>query len=273
MIPTRAFGKTGVQVTQLGLGGEGILRTYDRPKEAAAVIERALARGIRYFDTAPAYAGSLDYYGATLGERRQDLFLASKTASRSRDGSLRILDESLARLRTNHLDLWQLHDLRTQTDLKQIFGPNGAIHALDAARAAGRIRFAGLTGHHRPDILLQAMCEYPFDSVLIPLNPADGVRLPFRAVLEEARRRGMAVIAMKVLSAGLLIETGVCSAQDALSYVWSLPGVSVAIVGCTTPEEVEQNVRTAQGFRPLSLSAQRRLEANCAFAGLTPYKK
>lgn len=272
MISTRIFGQTGVQTTQLGLGGEGVLRTHDCPKEAAVVIERAIALGIRYFDTAPAYASSMDYYGATLGTRRRDIFLASKTASRSRDGSLQILEDSLRRLRTDHLDLWQLHDLRTQTDLKSIFARDGAIHALDEARSAGLIRFSGLTGHHRPEILLQAMSEYPFDSVLIPLNPADGARLPFAAVLTEARRRGMAVIAMKVLSGGLLIQSGACSARDALTYVWSLPGVSVAIIGCRTPEEVEENVYTAEAFQTMPETNQRELEARCSFGEFTPYK-
>ena len=100
-------------MTQFALGGEGVLRTHGRMAEAVAVIHRALDQGVNYCDTAPAYAGSLDYYGAALGERRRDVFLASKTHDRTRDGSLRLLDESLKRLRTDHLDLWQLHDLRT----------------------------------------------------------------------------------------------------------------------------------------------------------------
>lgn len=100
VIPTRPLGKTGVPVTIIGLGGEGVLRTWGREREAARVIERALDRGITYYDTAPAYSGSQDYYGAVLGERRQEIFLASKTHDRSRDGSLRLLDESLKRLRT-----------------------------------------------------------------------------------------------------------------------------------------------------------------------------
>src|SRR5262249_29140164 len=112
-IPRRALGQTGCEVTQFGLGGEGVLRTHGRMPEAVAVIHRALDEGVSYCDPAPAYAGSLDYYGAALGERRRQVFLASKTHDRTRDGSLRLLDESLKRLRTDHLDLWQLHDLRT----------------------------------------------------------------------------------------------------------------------------------------------------------------
>src|SRR6266550_6931375 len=125
-LPWRPLGRTGQHMTLFGLGGEGVLRTVGRTTEAVRVIQRALDQGVNYCDTAPAYAGSLDYYGAALGERRRDIFLASKTHERTRDGSLRLLDESLRRLRTDHLDLWQLHDLRTQGDLKEIFGKGGA---------------------------------------------------------------------------------------------------------------------------------------------------
>src|SRR5262249_37682873 len=107
-LPRRALGRTGHEGTLFSLGGEGVLRTHGRTEEATRVIHRALDQGVNYCDTAPAYADSLDYYGAALGERRRDIFLASKTADRTRDGSLRILDESLRRLRTDHLDLWQL---------------------------------------------------------------------------------------------------------------------------------------------------------------------
>src|SRR5215468_6423670 len=121
-LPQRPLGQTGVAVTLFGLGGEGVLRTYDRAAEAVRVIHRALEHGVNYCDTAPAYAGSLDYYGAALGERRAEIFLASKTHDRTRDGSLRLLEQSLKRLRTDHLDLWQLHDLRSLVDLQTIFG-------------------------------------------------------------------------------------------------------------------------------------------------------
>src|SRR5437764_13002332 len=112
-LPRRPLGQTGRDVTLFGLGGEGVLRTHGRTAEAVRVIHRALDQGVNYCDTAPAYAGSMDYYGAALGERRRDVFLACKTHDRTRDGSLRLPDDALRRLRTDYLDLWQLHDLRT----------------------------------------------------------------------------------------------------------------------------------------------------------------
>ena len=123
-IPRRPLGRTGHEATIFSLGGEGILRTHGHAAEAVRVIERALDQGVNYFDTAPAYASSRDYYGMALGERRRDIFLASKTHDR-RDGSLWLLDDSLKRLKTDSIDLWQLHDLRTQDDLNGIFARGG----------------------------------------------------------------------------------------------------------------------------------------------------
>jgi predicted aldo/keto reductase-like oxidoreductase len=258
-IPRRALGKTGVAVTVFGLGGEGVLRTHGRTKEAVRVIERALDQGVSYCDTAPAYAQSMDYYGAALGERRQQIFLASKTHERTRDGSLRLLDDSLRRLRTDHLDLWQLHDLRTSDDLKRIFAKGGALEALLQARAEGRVRYLGLTGHHDPAILLEAMRRFAFDTMLVALNAADVHRLSFsKTVLVEARAQNMGVIAMKTLAAGRLLD--VLSTAEALGYAWSLPGVSLAIVGCSTISEVDENAKCAREFQALPEQSMRSLE-------------
>src|SRR5947209_9386400 len=253
-IPRRPLGRTGYDVTQFALGGEGVLRTHGRLSEAVAVIHRALDQGVNYCDTAPAYAGSLDYYGAALGERRREVFLASKTHDRTRDGSLRLLDESLERLRTDHLDLWQLHDLRTPSDLGAIFGRGGALEALVEARAQGRVRFLGLTGHHDPAILLDAMGRFDFDTVLVALNGADVHRSSFaRTVLAEAARKGMGVIGMKVYAAGVLVRAGAhgLTPSQAMGYVLSLPGVSTVVIGCSSPDEVDENARIARDFRPL----------------------
>jgi predicted aldo/keto reductase-like oxidoreductase len=258
-LPCRPLGQNGQSVTLFGLGGEGVLRTHGRAKEAVRVIHRALDQGVTYCDTAPAYASSIDYYGAALGERRRQIFLASKTHDRTRDGSLRLLDDSLRRLHTDHLDLWQLHDLRTLADLDRIFGKGGALEALVHARAQGRVRFLGVTGHHDPAILLEAMRRFSFDTVLVALNAADKHRLPFiPTVLVEAQRKGMGVIAMKTLAAGRLAK--VISSAEALGYAWSLPGVSLAIVGCSTPGEVDENARAARAFTSLTEQQLRALE-------------
>jgi predicted aldo/keto reductase-like oxidoreductase len=225
------------------------------------VIHRALDQGVNYCDTAPAYAGSLDYYGAALGDRRREVFLASKTHDRTRSGSLRLLDESLRRLRTDRLDLWQLHDLRTRADLDRVFARDGAIEALIEARAQNRVRFLGITGHHDPAILMEAMRRFDFDTVLVALNAADVHRLSFIAsVLPEALRRRMGIIGMKVCAQGALLGPGKLSMEEAMSYVLSLPGVSTVVVGCRTPAEVDDNAGIARHFVALDEGRRKILE-------------
>jgi aryl-alcohol dehydrogenase-like predicted oxidoreductase len=259
---TRPLGRTGHNVSLFALGGEGVLRTHGRTKEAVAVIHRALDQGVNYCDTAPAYASSMDYYGEALGERRAEIFLASKTADRTRDGSLRILDDSLRRLRTDRLDLWQLHDLRSRSDLNRIFTKGGALEALIQAREEGRCRFLGVTGHHDPAILLEALQRFAFDTVLVALNAADVHRLSFiQTVLPEAARQGMGVIGMKVFGQGVLLGRGGFTAREAMGYVLSLPGVSTVVIGCSTPAEAEENARIAREFAALDNDARRALEA------------
>jgi predicted aldo/keto reductase-like oxidoreductase len=274
-LPRRSLGRTGRNVSILGLGGEGILRTHGETAKAIQVIHRALDLGITYCDTAPAYASSRDYYGAALGERRKQIFLASKTHDRTRDGSLRLLDDSLVRLRTDHLDLWQLHDLRTTEDLDRIFAKGGALEALVRAREEGRARFLGLTGHHDPAILVEAMRRFAFDTVLVALNAADVHRLSFiHTVLAEAVSRGIGVVGMKVCAQGRLLGEGCITMDEAIGYVLSLPGVSTIIVGCGTPNEVEENVRIARQFESFAEDRMRTLETRtCARAAAFTYYK
>jgi predicted aldo/keto reductase-like oxidoreductase len=259
-LPRRTLGRTGEAITLFGLGGEGVLRTNGEAKAAAKVITRALDQGVNYCDTAPAYASSMDYYGATLGERRKSIFLASKTHERTRDGSLRLLENSLKRLRTDHLDLWQLHDLRDEDEVDEIFAKGGALEALLQARSEKRVRFLGLTGHHDPQILLAAMKRFQFDTVLVALNAADVHRASFiKTVLAEAVRQNMGMIAMKTCSQGALLDT--LTMDEALGYALSLTGVTHAIVGCKTEAEVDDNARIVRNFKTYDAAKMRELEA------------
>lgn len=261
-IPMRALGKTGVKITSFGLGGEGVLRTHGKMKKGVAVIQKALDLGVGYFDTAPAYNQSQDYYGEAFQGRRDGIFLASKTHERTKDGSLRLLDDSLKRLKTDHLDLWQMHDLRTMRDLNAIFAKGGALEAAQEAKAQGLIRFIGITSHHDPKILLEAMKRFSFDTVMCAVNAGDRFYLPFKdTVIPEALRQDMGIIGMKVLARGYILrDDGIKTAQEAISYVLNLP-VSVVIIGCSTPDEVEENVRIAKTFKRLSKVEVARLES------------
>jgi predicted aldo/keto reductase-like oxidoreductase len=179
-------------------------------------------------------------------------------------------------LRTTHLDLWQLHDLRTRRDLEGIFGQGGALEALVQAREEGLVRFLGLTGHHDPAILLEAMRRFPFDTVLLALNAADIHRLSFiPTALAEAAQQGMGVIGMKIYAQGALLRPDKLTADDAMGYVLSLPGVSTVVVGCRTPAEVDDNVRIARQFAVFDIPQLRLLETRTQryAAACTAYKK
>lgn len=263
----RTLGKTGARVLAVSLGGEGVLRTTGRSKEAVPVILEALRLGVRYCDTAPAYQQSQDYYGSAFREAgpgvRDEIFLASKVHPRTRDAALRLLDDSLRRLGTDRLDLWQLHDLRDEQDLAAIFGRDGALKAAEEAKAQGRVRFVGLTGHHDPAILLAAMRRYPFDSVLCALNPADSRRLPFStSVIADARARGMGVVGMKVMAAGRFVTDRAASPAELIRYAAS--SVDTVIIGCSSVDEVRANLAASRGFEEMPQAERIALERRIA---------
>lgn len=260
---SRTLGKTGAAVEAVSLGGEGILRTRGHDDDAVATIVAALEAGVRYCDTAPAYDQSQDYYGAAFAKlpgARERVFLASKTHERTREGALKLLDDSLKRIGTTVLDLWQMHDLRTTAELDAIFAPGGAIEAAEEAKRAGRVRHIGLTGHFDPAILMTAMSRYAFDAVLVPINASDPGRKPFiTTVVAEARRQNMGVIGMKVLARGRLIETGASSAKEAIRY--AMAHCDTAIIGCASPDEIRANLAIARTETALEEPERRSLEA------------
>lgn len=260
----RLLGKTGHRVLPVSLGGEGILRTTGRSREAVPVILEALRLGVRYCDTAPAYQQSQDYYGIALRAAgpaaRGSVFLASKTHARSRDASLKLLDDSLKRLGTDHLDLWQLHDLRSFEEVDQIFGPGGAIEAVESAKRDRRVRFAGITGHYDPAVLVEALRRYPFDNVLCAINPADRVRLSFlETVVPVARLQQIGVVGMKVLGAGRIVEDGAANSAELIRYGAS--HADTVIIGCWTVEQVRENLSVAGQFTSMSPQELADLEA------------
>lgn len=246
MIPKRSLGKTGVEVSCVGLGGEGVLRTFGQQTKAKAVIERALELGINYFESARAYSGSESYYGMCLGARRKDIFLASKSHERSATGAKRHLETSLTNLNTDWLDLWQVHDVRSISDLKQIFAPGGAIETFDWAKRTGLVRFVGITVHQNPAVVLEAMGLYEFDTVLMPVNAAEPAYRSFLSeVLPQAQRRGIGIVGMKVLCRGLgLSVPGYTTVRPWIRYALS-HDISTVVIGCDNPQQVEQNLEAA----------------------------
>ena len=233
-----------------------MLRTYERDREAKSVIEEALAAGVTYFDSARVYSNSEVYYGALWKNNsslRESVFQTSKSASRNKDGALADLNSSLRRLQTDYLDLWQIHDVRTEEDLQIISGPGGALEAFIEAKKQGKIRNIGVTGHHDPYVLTRAVEEWPVDSVLLPVNPIEELLGGFLThTLPAARKKGIATIGMKVLGAShyILPKFGITPElliRYALSYDITLP-----IVGCSTLNEVKTLAAAGRNPQPLT---------------------
>ncbi|MFC1799231.1 aldo/keto reductase [Thermodesulfobacteriota bacterium] len=241
-LKTKSFGNTNGRVTVVGLGGEGILRTYDRETEAKAVIHAALEQGIRYYDCGHVYADSEKYYGAVWQDRpeqRNKIFQASKSASRDKQGALADLEKTLDRMHIDRLDLWQIHDVRTEADLRAISGKGGALEAFVEAKSSGRVRYIGVTGHHDPVVLTRAVIEWPVDAVMLPVNPVEGALGGFlTTALEAAQKKNLATIGMKILGAAhyLFPQQGVTATQ-LIRYALSFD-ITVAIVGCSSVDEV-----------------------------------
>mgnify|MGYP001104960520 CR=1 FL=1 len=273
-LPQRVLGSTGVEVTILGLGGEGVLRTFGYDQEAQAMIAAALEAGITYFETARAYSGSEVYLGEALKGHRERIFLTSKSHGRTRDEAEEHLATTLRNLKTDHLDLWQVHDVRTTRDLEALTARGGGLEAFRWAKEQGYARFIGVTGHHDPDILRQALDLYEFDTVLLPVNPAEPRSASFLPLAREALDRGLGVIGMKVLARGLVTQIDLAPIRDYVHYALSQP-VSLVVIGCATPEHVRELAAAAQEFQqPLPQEDQQRLEeAVTPFArGLMYYK-
>ena len=252
MIPKRRLGKTNVDVTILGLGGEGILRTYGHEREAYELINRAIDLGINYFDSAKAYAGCESYHGKALKERRKDIFLAGKSHARDRKGAHTHLGDTLKTMNTDHLDLWQIHDMRTEEDIEEVTSPGGALEAFVEARENGLARFIGVTGHENPSILRRCVELADFDTVLMPVNPAEPQYLDFiNGLMPYALQKNIGIIAMKVYIRGMASKIpGIGTMEPFYRFALSHP-VTTAIIGCDTIAQLEENVRCASSFAPM----------------------
>ncbi|MFQ5818154.1 MAG: aldo/keto reductase, partial [Terriglobia bacterium] len=219
------------------------------------------------------------YIGQVMKRRRAETFLATKTHARTREGSLRLLEESLRLLQTDHLDLWQIHNLSRMEQVEQIFAPGGAVQALVEAREQKIVRFLGVTGHADPHVLAEAIRRFPFDTILMALNAADRHHLSFiEHLLPLAVEKQMGIIGMKVPARGRILSTwtppppeqqrrwlrasgpGTLVMREAVHYVFSLP-VSTIIIGCDSIAQLEENIELGWRFTPLSEAQMRRLEA------------
>jgi len=278
-MPTRNLGKTGYKVGIFSLGGQAALEKPNNFDVAVPIIERALDLGVNYIDTSSIYGGperwSEQYVGKVMAHRRNQAFLATKTKERTRDGSMRMIERSLELLQTDHVDLWQLHDIGTMHDIDSVFAQGGAMEALLAMKEQKVVRCLGLTGHYRPDALIEGIRRFPFDTILMAMNAADPHHFSFNAeLLPLAVERQMGIIGMKVPARGRILsswnppsieaqkhswegmaiqtdKSGTLTMREAMYYTLSRP-VSTVIIGCDSIAQLEENVQLARDFTPLS---------------------
>ncbi len=286
-MPTRNLGKTGYKVGIFSLGGQAALERANNFDVAVPIINRALDLGVNYIDTSSIYGGperwSEQYVGQVMKTRRNEAFLATKTKERTRDGSMQMIEKSLKLLNTDHVDLWQLHDVGTANDVDQIFAKGGAMEALLEMHEQKVVRFLGITGHYRPESLIDCIHRYPFDCILMAINAADPHHYSFNdELLPLAVEKQMGIIGMKVPARGRLLASwtpppvseqahlwegvviadrpGPLKMREAMYYTLSRP-VSTVIIGCDNIAQLDENVQLARDFTPLNDHQQNQLAA------------
>lgn len=272
-IPTRALGKTGIHVSAVCFGGAHWGRIAD-DAEAIRILHEAIDAGVTFLDNAWEYNGgrSEELMGKALQGKRHNVFLMTKVCTHGRDKNVALqqLDESLRRLRTDYLDLWQIHEVVYDDDPDRHFLPGGAVEALLEAKRQGKTRFIGFTGHKHPRLHLRMLAhDFPFDTCQLPLNVFDGTYRSFeQEVLPVLNRRGIAPLGMKSLSGNAEpIKQGLITPEEAIRYVLSLPIASL-VSGIDSRQVLKQNLDIARRFTPMTAAEMQALRAR-----LAPYAK
>ena len=256
-VPKRPMGSTGLQVSIMGMGGFH-LGTAKSQEEVNDMVAKALDHGINFFDNAWEYHQGLseERVGTALKGKRDGAIVMTKvcTHGRKKDLAMQMLEESLKRLRTDHLDVWQVHEVIYYNDPELAYEPDGVLEALTAAKQQGKVRFVGFTGHKNPSIHLDMLNRgFKFDTVQMPVNPFDPSYRSFeKEVLPVAQQKGMAVFSMKSMGgSGEPIVHGALTPTEALTYAMSVPGVSTTIVGMESMGILDQNLEILRNFQPL----------------------
>ena len=267
-LPLRPLGKTGHMAGIYSFGAQATTEIPGKEELSLEIINRAIDLGINYIDTAAAYGRATPTVpraeamgtsernvGQVMKYRRNEVFLSSKTHDRTYDGSMRLLEKSLRQLQTDHLDMWQIHNVKSAEieTLDKITGEGGVLKAMIKARDEKMIRFIGFTGHEGPDVLNALNERFPFDNVLVAINAADKHHDPFiEKFLPNAVNKGMGIVAMKIPARDRIFSNGgIITMKEAMEYVLTLP-VSTVIIGIDTIAELEENIEIARNFKPLT---------------------
>jgi uncharacterized protein len=268
-IGRRPFGRHADLVSIIGLGGYH-LGKVKTTTEAVRIVHEAIDAGVNFLDNAWEYheGESERRMGRAIADRRPSVFLMTKVCTHGRDAkvAVRQLDESLRRLRTDYLDLWQIHECVYYNDPDRHFARGGVVEALERAKAQGKVRYVGFTGHKDPEIHLRMLAfDFPFDACQLPLNGFDAHFRSFQArLLPELARRRIAAIGMKSLGGdGRVIKKKAARVDEALRYAMSLP-VCTTVSGVDSMKVLRQNLRIARDFSPMNARERQTYEGSLA---------
>jgi uncharacterized protein len=266
-LPQRVLGRTGVKVPILAFGCGSRFLMY-KAEEASAILNQVIDLGITYLDTAMDYGNgeSETRLGKVMAKRRKDVWLATKVSQKARsyDDAMRLVEQSLKRLQTDHVNLLHLHSLTTEDDLARIMAKDGAIHALYKLRDQKVARFIGMTSHTDGAVMAKAIEQNDLDCVQMAMNPARALKFEELA-LPAAKKKNLGVILMKVTAQEKLLGGGIGKADvpALIRYALSLP-VSTAVMGMPKPEFIQQNVAAAQAFKPMTTEEMEKLRVQVA---------
>src|SRR5215469_16622504 len=276
-MPTRNLGKTGYKVGIFSLGGQSAIEQPNNFDVAVPLIERALDLGVNLIDTAPRYGlperWSEQYIGRVMQHRRNDVFLATKSRERNRDGALRDIEQSLKLMKTDHLDLWLLHNVGIPDEVNAVFARGGAMEAFTQMHDQKVVRYLGFAAHYQPNPIIDLINRHPFDACILALNAADthGPHSFTERLLTVAVEKQMGIIGMKIAARGRILSSwtpppvevqqrswegvatrpGTLNIRDATNFVFYDPA-STVILGCDDIAQLEENVQIAREFTPLS---------------------
>ncbi len=273
----RKLGQTGVEVSILCFGGWHFAQPEISEEQAIRLVQRAADSGFTFFDNAWDYhdGRSEELMGKALqaGGRRQNIFLMTKVCDRDAKGVRKHLEDSLRRLRTDYIDLWQFHEINYDNDPDWVVEQGGLAEALKAQQE-GKVRFIGFTGHKSPHIFLKMIPVHNWATCQLPVNVCDyHYRSSIREVLPVLAQRGIAAIGMKSLgggnlaSGGSIVKAGVCTAEEAMGYALS-QNIATLVVGIDSEQVLDQDLKFAESFKPLTPEQMQQLEAKAKpFAG------
>lgn len=261
-LPTRILGKTGVSVPLVALGGGSRFCTIREPEKSVELLNYALDQGFYYWDTAHDYAFnnvvSEERLGIVLKDRRNEVFLATKVGERTYDGAMRHLEQSLKRLKTDRLDLYQIHLVQSLEDVDKIGAADGVLKALRKLKEEKVTRFIGFSGHLSAEAMMAMVNRYDFDTMLIALNHYAERKGDFeKQAIPEAVRKKMGILVMKVIRPREMVE-GI-SPEELIRYALSLEHVSAAVIGTDSLDVVKKNIDILKNFKAMDTDEMKRV--------------